>query len=200
MKTVGGITNSTTNPQSDTTNWTQVYANGDTAVSDMTKLTPTFYVSGETRFRCVENSFYFYANATQVSGGVTGVKWIIEATETNQATIGSEDFADPILTLGQQGPTGQTGPQGSTGAQGPQGAQGAQGPTGTQGPQGATGAAGAKGQKGVLGAQGPTGETGAKGDKGDAGDKGQKGVLGSTGPQGDAGPQGPTGSTGPTGA
>ena len=202
MKTIGGITNSTTNPQSDTTNWTQVFAAGDTAVSDMTKLTPTFYVSGESRFRCVDNSLFWYANATQVSGGVTGVKWVIEATETNSANITSDDFGDPILTLGQTGPTGQTGPQGATGAAGPTGPQGPggpAGPTGPAGPEGDAGPQGAQGPTGQTGPTGPTGSTGPAGATGPTGATGGPGPTGPDGPQGVAGPTGPTGGPGPTG-
>ena len=179
-----------------------------------TRLTPTIYVGGESRFRCVDNSNFWYANATQVSGGATQVKWHIYATETNSGNIGNEDFGNPILSIGETGPTGAAGPQGSQGAVGPTGvqgtvgptgaagAQGTTGPTGSQGTTGNTGAAGAQGSTGPTGSQGTTGNTGAAGAQGTTGPTGSQGTTGNTGAagaQGTIGPTGSQGSTGPTG-
>jgi len=199
MKNASGISNSTTNPESDTGNFTQVFSNGATTVSSMTKLTPTFFVNGESRFRCVDNSFFWYANATQVTGGVTGVKWVIEASEVNSANIDSSDFGNPILTLGQTGPTGQTGSQGSTGAPGPTGPGGPTGNTGPTGPDGPDGPAGPTGPGGPTGGTGPTGQTGPAGPDGPDGPTGPGGPAGPTGPAGGTGPTGPAGAAGPTG-
>ncbi len=165
-----------------------------------TKLTPTQYVAGESRFRCVDNSHYWYANATQVSGGVTSVKWTIFATETNSANIGTEDFGNPILSIGQTGPTGATGGQGSQGALGPSGAQGGAGPTGGVGPTGANGPQGVGGPAGPTGAPGTTGANGPQGVGGPAGPTGAAGTPGANGPQGVGGPAGPTGAAGTPGA
>jgi hypothetical protein len=86
------------------------------------------------------------------------------------------------VSVGQQGPKGDTGPvgpKGDTGAQGPAGAKGDAGPAGAMGPKGDTGLTGPAGPKGATGLTGPAGP------------------MGATGP---AGPQGPKGDTGPTGS
>ncbi|WP_199732991.1 MULTISPECIES: collagen-like protein [Corallococcus] len=82
------------------------------------------------------------------------------------------------ITVGPQGPkgdTGATGPKGDTGATGPKGDIGATGP------------------KGDTGATGPKGDIGATGPKGDIGATGPKGDIGATGAIGPVGPQGPQG-------
>ena len=177
-----------------------------------TKLTPTIYVGGESRFRCVDNNHYWYANATQVSGGAQAVKWTIFATETNSSNIGTEDFGNPILSIGETGAPGAAGPPGASGAQGPPGVQGnpgppgAQGTAGTQGAQGrqgtggATGSQGTTGTQGSQGGQGTGGATGAQGTAGTQGAQGRQGTLGTTGAQGTAGTQGAQGRQGTLGA
>ena len=100
------------------------------------------------------------------------------------------------LTIGAQGPQGETGPEGPMGPMGPIGL------TGPAGPQGETGPAGPQGEPGPIGPmgpQGPQGETGATGPQGPQGDQGEVGATGPQGPQGDQGPQGEVGATGPIG-
>ena len=211
---INAITNSTTNPQSDTSNWVQVFADGSGAIADMTKLTPTFYNTGSNFWYVVDDSTAnrFHANATQVSGGVTSVTHTIIGTGSSAGGLTSGNMGAPLKTEGQTGPTGPTGPKGVQGATGPTGAQGAPGatgPTGPQGqkgvtgptgPQGAQGATGNTGPTGAKGATGPTGPQGGQGAKGDIGPTGPKGVQGATGDTGPTGPQGQKGVTGPTGA
>ena len=202
-----------TNPQSDTSRWVQVFADGSSAVSDMTKLTPTFYNTGSNFWYVIDNSTAnrFHANATQVSGGVTGVTHTIIGTGDAANSLTSGSMGAPLITEGQTGPTGATGPTGVQGAQGPTGAQGspgatgnpgptgAPGPQGAIGPQGATGPQGAVGDTGPQGAQGPQGVTGPQGSTGATGAVGAQGPQGVTGPQGNAGPSGPAGAQGAQG-
>ena len=97
----------------------------------MTKLTPTFYNTGSNFWYVIDDSTAnrFYANATQVSGGVTAVTHTIIGTGTAANSLTSGSMGAPLKTEGQTGPTGPTGPTGVTGAPGPTGAQGAPGPT-----------------------------------------------------------------------
>jgi hypothetical protein len=84
---------------------------------------------------------------------------------------GSSDSLD--VTIGVQGPKGDTGaagPQGPPGEPGPQGAQGLAGPAGPQGAPGPVGPQGATGPVGPIGPPGPTGP---------AGPAGPSGILGS---------------------
>jgi hypothetical protein len=186
----------TTNPESDTSRWVQVFADGSSAIADMTKLTPTFYNTGSNYWYVVDHSTAnrFHANATQVSGGVQGVTHTIIGTGSAANSLTSGSMGSPLLTLGQTGATGATGPTGPQGATGPTGAQGPAGPTGDPGPTGPTGITGPTGPDGPTGATGPGGPTGA------TGPDGPDGPPGSTGPGGAAGPPGPTGGPGPTGA
>ena len=197
-----------TNPQSDTSRWVQVFADGLTAPSTMTKITPTFYNASGAYWFTVQNitANRWYANATQVSGGVTGVTHTIIGTATTVSNLSSGSFGAPLITEGQTGPTGQTGDQGSQGAQGPQGAQGAAGPTGNagptgpSGPQGAQGSQGATGPQGNVGDDGPTGSQGSQGATGPAGPTGNQGAQGAQGSQGATGSQGGVGEDGDQGA
>jgi len=195
------ITNSTTNPESDTSNWVQVFADGSSAISDMTKLTPTFYNTGSNYWYVVDHSTAnrFHANATQVSGGVTGVTHTIIGTGTAANSLTSGNMGSPLVTLGQTGATGATGPTGPQGATGPTGAQGPAGPTGNPGPTGPDGPTGAAGPGGPTGAPGPTGPDGPDGSPGPGGPAGPPGPDGPDGPPGPGGPPGGTGGPGPTG-
>ena len=212
-------TGRSTVPQSDTSFWVQVFAGGSSAVSDMTKLTPTFYNGAQGYWFTVDEqtSSRWFANATQISGGVTGVTHTIIGTALNSTALVSGSFGDPLITEGQTGPTGATGPQGnqgptgptgsqgltgSPGPQGPQGPQGNTGPTGATGPSGAaggTGPVGPQGATGPAGAQGPAGPQGPQGPNGPAGPLGPAGGAGNPGPPGGQGPQGPQGPPGPNG-
>ena len=211
---INAITNSTTNPESDTTNWVQVFADGSSTIASMTKLTPTFYNTGSNFWYVVADSTAnrFHANATQVSGGVTGVTHTIIGTGDAANSLTSGNMGSPTITLGQTGPTGPTGDKGATGAPGPQGAQGVvgdagpPGPTGDKGAQGAQGVQGAQGPQGAQGLAGPPGPQGAQGAQGVTGPKGAQGAQGATGgqgavgPKGEPGPQGAQGAAGPQGA
>ena len=189
----------TTNPESDTSFWVQVFADGSSAISDMTKLTPTFYNTGSNFWYVVDNTTAnrFHANATQVSGGVSGVTHTIIGTGSAANSLTSGSMGAPLITEGQTGPTGPTGPQGVQGATGPAGAQGAPGLQGNPGPTGPTGP---QGEDGPTGAAGPTGATGNPGPTGPTGLQGAQGSPGATGPQGPTGPQGEDGPTGATGS
>jgi len=201
---INAITNSTTNPESDTTNFVQVFADGSSAISDMTRLTPTFYNTGSNFWYVVDHSTAnrFHANATQVSGGVTGVTHTIIGTGSAANSLTSGNMGSPLVTLGQTGATGATGPTGNPGAPGPDGAQGPAGPTGNPGPTGPDGPTGATGPGGPTGNPGPTGPdgpAGAAGPGGPAGPPGPTGGPGPTGADGPGGPAGPPGATGPDG-
>ena len=89
---IAAITNSTTNPESDTTNFVQVFADGSSAVGDMTKLTPTFYNSGSNFWYVIADGSAnrFHANATQVSGGVTAITHTIIGTGSAANSLTSE--------------------------------------------------------------------------------------------------------------
>jgi hypothetical protein len=200
-----------TNPQSDTSRWVQVFADGSSAISDMTRLTPTFYNTGSNYWYVIDHSTAnrFHANATQVSGGVTGVTHTVIGTGGAANSLTSGNMGSPLLTLGQTGATGGTGPTGPQGATGPTGGQGPAGPTGGTGPtgptgdtgaQGATGPGGPTGPTGPTGPDGPTGATGPGGPTGNAGPPGPDGPTGATGPGGPTGGPGPTGPDGPDGA
>ncbi len=190
-----------TNPQSDTSYWVQVFADGSSAISSMTNLTPTFYNTGSNFWYVVADSTAnrFHANATQVSGGVTGVTHTIIGTGTAANSLSSGSMGSPLLNEGQTGPTGPTGPVGNQGAAGPPGSQGPTGPTGPLGPQGPTGATGPQGGTGAAGPTGPQGPVGATGPTGATGGPGPQGPQGPTGPTGPHGPTGTAGGTGPTG-
>ena len=201
---INAITNSTTNPESDTTNFVQVFADGSSAIADMTRLTPTFYNTGSNFWYVVDHSTAnrFHANATQVSGGVTGVTHTIIGTGSAANSLTSGNMGSPLVTLGQTGATGATGPTGNPGAPGPDGAQGPAGPTGNPGPTGPDGPTGATGPGGPTGNPGPTGPdgpAGAAGPGGPAGPPGPTGGPGPTGADGPGGPVGPPGATGPDG-
>ena len=98
----------------------------------MTKLTPTFYNSGSNFWYVVDDSTQnrWFANATQVSGGVTSVTHTIIGTGLAANSLTSGSMGSPQSTQGQTGPTGPTGAKGAQGAVGPQGAQGPVGDTG----------------------------------------------------------------------
>ena len=83
--------------------------------------------------------------------------WLIWDTDS-EAYVES-DLPLPAVSVGPQGPKGDTGPQGpkgDTGATGPQGPQGEQGPMGPQGAQGPQGIPGPAGTDGATGADGHT--------------------------------------------
>lgn len=170
----------------------------------MTRLTPTFYNTGSNFWYVVDHSTAnrFHANATQVSGGVTGVTHTIIGTGSAANSLTSGNMGSPLVTLGQTGATGATGPTGNPGAPGPDGAQGPAGPTGNPGPTGPDGPTGATGPGGPTGNPGPTGPdgpAGAAGPGGPAGPPGPTGGPGPTGADGPGGPAGPPGATGPDG-
>lgn len=197
-------TGRSTVPQSDTSFWVQVFAGGSSAVSDMTKLTPTFYNGSQGYWFTVDEqtSSRWFANATQISGGVTGVTHTIIGTALSSTALVSGSFGDPLITEGQTGPTGATGPQGNQGPTGPTGSQGltgAAGPQGPQGPQGNTGPTGGTGPSGAAGGTGPVGPQGATGPAGAQGPAGPQGPQGPNGPAGPLGPAGGSGNPGPPG-
>ncbi len=97
------------------------------------------------------------------------------------------------LTIGAQGPKGNTGP---AGPQGPAGSVGPAGPTGPKGDTGPAGVAGPAGPQGSAGAAGPAGDAGPQGPQGPAGPQGPQGPAGGVGPQGPMGPMGPEGPSG----
>jgi len=167
----------------------------------MTRLTPTFYNTGSNYWYVIDHSTAnrFHANATQVSGGVTGVTHTVIGTGGAANSLTSGNMGSPLLTLGQTGATGGTGPTGPQGATGPTGGQGPAGPTGGTGPTGPTGDTGAQGATGPGGPTGPTGPTGPDGPTGATGPGGATGGPGPDGPTGPQGATGPGGATGPTG-
>ena len=73
---------------------------------------------------------------------------------------------DTDVSVGPQGPQGETGPQGPKGDTGEQGPKGDTGDPGPQGPQGEAGPTGPQGEQGPQGPAGPQGEQGPKGDPG----------------------------------
>lgn len=83
---------------------------------------------------------------------------------------------------------GAEGPQGETGTVGPEGPQGPAGPQGLPGPQGDPGPAGPQGLPGPQGDPGPQGLQGEQGPRGLQGDQGPQGVEGPQGPPGDDAP------------
>ena len=193
-----------TNPESDTSRWVQVFSDGASTVSSMTKLTPTFYNGSGAYWNTIANTTAtrFFSNATQVSGGVTGVTHTIIGTAATFSALVSGSMGAPLITEGQTGPTGATGPQGNQGPVGPTGSQGltgAPGPQGPQGPQGNTGPTGATGPSGNAGGTGPTGPQGATGPAGAQGPAGPQGPQGPNGPAGPLGPAGGAGNPGPPG-
>lgn len=132
--------------------------------------------------------------------------WLV--WDTDSVVYVESELPLPAVSVGPQGPkgdTGATGPQGEkgdkgdTGPQGPKGDTGATGPQGPQGPQGEQGPKGDTGEPGLRGPKGDTGATGPQGPKGDTGPQGPKGDTGDKGPQGENGPQGPSGPAGADG-
>ncbi|WNG21753.1 collagen-like protein [Cystobacter fuscus] len=75
------------------------------------------------------------------------------------------------VTVGAQGPKGETG------ATGPKGDPGSKGDTGPQGPPGASGPVGPQGEKGLKGDTGPQGPPGASGPVGPQGPIGPKAIV-----------------------
>jgi len=158
------ISNSTTNPASDTTHFVLLGAQG-------TQGTP----------------------GAQGAAGLQGNVGSQGATgpQGNQGYQGSQGAAGVQGLTGPQGVTGPQGNIGSQGATGPQGSQGNQGYTGSQGVIGPQGAQGATGPQGVIGPQGLSGSQGPLGSQGYAGSQGPAGVQGSAGAQGPQGTIGP---------
>lgn len=105
----------------------------------------------------------------------------------------------PAGPIGLPGSVGPSGPQGEPGAQGPKGPTGAPGNQGLQGETGATGPMGEPGPEGAMGPEGPTGPSGEMGAQGPQGPQGPEGAGGARGPEGDQGPAGPVGPRGETG-
>lgn len=112
------------------------------------------------------------------SGNLISGDYLLEVSNSATASINSVHTDHFDLSIGLQGPIGDTGPAG------PQGPKGDTGPAGTQGLQGnigATGQPGPQGPKGDTGAQGPAGLTGPQGPQGDTGPAGAQGPHGVSG-------------------
>ena len=90
--------------------------------------------------------------------------WLVWDTDKDEYV--ESQLVLPDVSVGPQGPQGETGPQGPKGDTGEQGPKGDTGDTGPQGP------AGPKGEQGIQGEQGPQGPAGPQGEKGPKGDPG----------------------------
>ena len=125
----------------------------------------------------------------------------VQGPKGDSGPMGPQGFKGDRGDVGPQGPHGLQGLKGDRGDVGPQGPHGLQGLKGDTGPQGPQGPYGLKGDRGDFGPQGPVGPRGLQGPRGDFGPQGPvglqgfKGDMGPPGPQGPAGPQGPPGRT-----
>ena len=91
--------------------------------------------------------------------------WLVWDTDKDEYV--ESQLVLPDVSVGPQGPQGETGPQGPKGDTGEQGPKGDTGDPGPQGPQGEAGPTGPQGEQGPQGPAGPQGEQGPKGDPGD---------------------------------
>ena len=89
--------------------------------------------------------------------------------DTGRSAYVESELPLPPVSVGPQGPKGDTGATGPQGPKGDTGSQGPKGDTGPQGPKGDTGATGATGPQGPKGDKGDTGERGPQGEQGPAG-------------------------------
>ena len=90
--------------------------------------------------------------------------WLVWDTDKDEYV--ESQLVLPDVSVGPQGPQGETGPQGPKGDTGEQGPKGETGDPGPQGPQGEAGPTGPQGEQGPQGPAGPQGEQGPKGDPG----------------------------------
>ena len=90
--------------------------------------------------------------------------WLVWDTDKDEYV--ESQLVLPDVSVGPQGPQGETGPQGPKGDTGEQGPKGDTGAPGPQGPQGEAGPTGPQGEQGPQGPAGPQGEQGPKGDPG----------------------------------
>ena len=90
--------------------------------------------------------------------------WLVWDTDKDEYV--ESQLVLPDVSVGPQGPQGETGPQGPKGDAGEQGPKGDTGDPGPQGPQGEAGPTGPQGEQGPQGPTGPQGEQGPKGDPG----------------------------------
>ena len=90
--------------------------------------------------------------------------WLVWDTDKDEYV--ESQLVLPDVSVGPQGPQGETGPQGPKGDTGEQGPKGDTGDPGPQGPAGPQGEQGPQGEVGPQGPQGPQGEKGPKGDPG----------------------------------
>ena len=90
--------------------------------------------------------------------------WLVWDTDKDEYV--ESQLVLPDVSVGPQGPQGETGPQGPKGDTGEQGPKGDAGDPGPQGPQGEAGPTGPQGEQGPQGPAGPQGEQGPKGDPG----------------------------------
>ena len=90
--------------------------------------------------------------------------WLVWDTDKDEYV--ESQLVLPEVSVGPQGPQGETGPQGPKGDTGEQGPKGDTGDPGPQGPQGEAGPTGPQGEQGPQGPAGPQGEQGPKGDPG----------------------------------
>ena len=90
--------------------------------------------------------------------------WLVWDTDKDEYV--ESQLVLPDVSVGPQGPQGETGPQGPKGDTGEQGPKGDTGDAGPQGPQGEAGPTGPQGEQGPQGPAGPQGEKGPKGDPG----------------------------------
>ena len=90
--------------------------------------------------------------------------WLVWDTDKDEYV--ESQLVLPDVSVGPQGPQGETGPQGPKGDTGEQGPTGDTGDPGPQGPQGEAGPTGPQGEQGPQGPAGPQGEQGPKGDPG----------------------------------
>ena len=172
------ITNSTTNPASDTTHFALFVSIGIQGIQGVQGTQGPEGPGINVRGAWVSGTSYSPADVTSDNGD----SYICMVAVSGTTAPHSDSTHWSLLgATGAQGPTGATG---ATGVQGPQGPTGPTGPTGAAGPQGAVGPTGAQGPAGPTGATGATGATGP---------------TGAAGPQGAVGPTGPTGAQGPTG-
>ena len=90
--------------------------------------------------------------------------WLVWDTDKDEYV--ESQLVLPDVSVGPQGPQGETGPQGPNGDTGEQGPKGDTGDPGPQGPQGEAGPTVPQGEQGPQGPAGPQGEQGPKGDPG----------------------------------
>ena len=90
--------------------------------------------------------------------------WLVWDTDKDEYV--ESQLVLPDVSVGPQGPQGETGPQGPKGDTGEPGPKGDTGDPGPQGPQGEAGPTGPQGEQGPQGPAGPQGEQGPKGDPG----------------------------------